>query len=283
MSGKKNWYRILKLNDSREKRKKLYHHLLMELEGDMSQTLELMNAYELLESKNDNNVTKNEMEDNINLLNELDIGLTGEKIIQLNTLCEKIIEEKIKSCYGRFTSWNDCIIDVESLTLMQNKTMELVPMQYNTILKLLGYTEKMKLKRYKLLSEKFFGRIAIFKLFQLARMRWKRRFVLLGIVGAGASFGKQAKQAILNTSILFGINSHFMTLMRFIAKYRNVSYFKKAVENSLKTEVFPTDEQQSNSLNKSYQINLVMYDNTQKNFGMKFVRGGSNSIFLKLT
>ena len=123
----------------------------------------------------------------------------------------------------------------------------------------------------------------MYELFQMARLRCNRIFVPWALLGSGAAYGQYFRLTAQHISILFGLTTHYKTLLRHVSKYTDKAHFYKAVNQSLADQNFEINNLRENDKKETYNINMVIYDNTQKNFGMKHYRGGRTSFFLKLT
>ena len=145
----------------------------------------------------------------------------------------------------------------------------------------LGYDVKIRLKRYSHLAIRYYRTRAFLQLFATARVRNSTLFTWLSFIGAALSYGRNSRAVAMRPSIFFGHSGSTRSFFRKIEAFSEPKWYQQQVHKSLSSELFNihfTDGTQIECI-----VHFLVFDNTQRNFRLKFQRGGRTSIFIKLT
>ncbi|KAI2493282.1 hypothetical protein MHU86_21241 [Fragilaria crotonensis] len=130
--------------------------------------------------------------------------------------------------------------------------------------------------------------MAFFELMALARLRNRQRFIWWSVINTAIFYQADAQSLVSNVTKLFGLTCTFGTLMDKTLPMTEEASFRLRVLEALNDEVVevcfaPAELDNRTPVPQRFKFVIMVFDNTQKNYPLKWQRGGHTSYFLKLT
>ena len=281
---RRQFYDALNNLTSFDSRITLFRQLADEVRFDCSLSFELCSAYERVISSQSKGIGKSGTGGSFKSL--LDRGLTGDALTELELEVNTVIYSEVLLCYGSFTSWTDSVLCDAVLDRLVQRAFHLVPHLINVIMYMLGTLQKENVKRKQHLLV-YYRRTAFFELMALSRLRNRQRFIWWSVINAAISYQAAAQSLVSNVTKLFGITCTFGTLMEKTLPMTEEASFRQRVLKDLNDEVvdvcFSPGTLDNPPVPQRFRFSIMVFDNTQKNYPLKWQRGGHTSHFLKLT
>ena len=173
------WCASLRAKFSKATRLQFFRRLVLELDGDVAQTLELCAALESL----DDHVTPLSVPAPPSVVDltsraVVSVELSDTALDDLNKAVSNIIQKRMERCFGGFVLWSDLIITSNDLDHLYDLMHDAVHKQVSAIMSMLGYDIKQNHVRSAHLVNKFYPQMTLFQLMSIARVRNKKNFLL---------------------------------------------------------------------------------------------------------
>lgn len=151
------WRTSLRAKFSKATRLQFFRRLVLELDGDVAQTLELCAAMESLDD-HVNPLVVPAPPPVVDLTSRatVSVELSDTVLDGLNTAVSNLIQKRMELCFGGFVSWSDPIITSNDLDHLCDLMYDAVPQQVSAIMSMLGYDIKQNQGRSAHLVNKFF-------------------------------------------------------------------------------------------------------------------------------
>ena len=281
---RRQFYEALNNLSAFDSRITLFRQLADEVRFDCSLSFALCSAYERVITHQSKGNGKSDAGSFKSLL---DKGLTGDALTELELDVNASICSEVLLCYGSFSSWTDSVLPDAVLDRLVQRAFDLVPNLMNVIMYMLGTLQKENIKRKQHLLV-YYRRMAFFELMALARLRNRQRFIWWSVINTAIYYQADAQSLVSNVTKLFGITCTFGTLMDKTLPMTEEASFRLRVLEALNNEVVevcfaPAELDNPTPVPQRFKFVIMVFDNTQKNYPLKWQRGGRTSYFLKLT
>jgi hypothetical protein len=249
-----------------ETRLALFHSLLIEVEGDTSQTMELCNAMNsVLESERYADLSKGGPSKSYDI--------DPVKFKEFESTVNSVFLVAIKDCYGKFVAITKPLVTQSQMSSLCSDFKRLLPIPYETICMMLNYQDGRRLlKRYEHMNE-FYDRMVFHLFVSIERIKNRQTFVWISLVRAAVSFGEKGYSSSKSESVFFGHSSTNCTFRRYVRPFSGSTLVIKQAMLSLEAEprVY------------GHYVHWAAIDNAQKGQQRKFQRDGFSSNFLVVT
>ena len=282
---RRQFYEALHNLSAFDSRITLFRQLADEVRFDCSLSFELCHAYERVITQS---AKGNGKSDAGSFKSLLDKGLTGDALTELELEVNTTICAEVLLCYGSFCSWTDSVLPDAVLDRLVQRAFDLVPHLINVIMYMLGTLQQENVKRKRHLLV-YYRRTAFFELMALARLRNRQRFIWWSVINTAIYYQADAQSLVSNVTKLFGITCTFCTLMEKTLPMTEEASFRLRVLEALNDEVVDVSfapaagVDDPTPVRQRFKFVIMVFDNTQKNYPLKWQRGGRTSYFLKLT
>jgi hypothetical protein len=279
------WRVSLRAKFSKATRLQFFRRLVLELDGNVAQTLELCATMESL----DDHVTSLPVPAPLPVVNltsraVVSVELSDTALEDLNKAVSNTIQKRMELCFGGFWSWSDPIITSNDLNHLCDLMYDVVPKQVSAIMSMLGYDIKQKQAWYAHLVDKFYPHMTLFQLMSIAScVRNKKYFLLWSSIGAAIAYGCSSKYATQCIMVFFGYSCTTDTLLRSTLPFCNPDEYYRCVDEAMDSCGSVTILFEGDTAPSHFQVSIDMFDNSQRNQRLKFQRGGSSGHYVRLT
>ena len=219
---------------SKATRLQFFRRLVLELDGDVAQTLELCAALESLDDHvNPLPVPAPPPVVDLTSRAVVSVELSDTALDDLNNAMLNIIRKRMEHCFSGFVSWSDPIITSNDLNHLCDFMHDAVPKQVSAIMSMLGYDIKQNHVWSAHLVDKFYPRMTLFQLMSIACVRNKKNFLLWSSIGAAVAYGCSSKYATQRIPVFFGYSCTTDILLKSTLPFCNLDEYYRRVDEAM--------------------------------------------------